>query len=126
MTIYKYDFVCRKCGCKFTHHKLRDCPSCGSFGVEIIKDEETAEFKRLLREEVVYLMKTLKELNVMSKKPKCQLIGFDGNAFFILAKVRKVLKDAGLEDQMEAFIKEATSSDYDNLLRTAMKYVDVE
>lgn len=41
--VYKFDFRCKKCGCRFTHHKLKECPNCGSFGVEVI--EWTEEFK---------------------------------------------------------------------------------
>jgi len=62
----------------------------------------------------------------MKNKPTVKLIGEDGNAFYILAKVRKALIRAGLEAEAEAYTKEATKSDYDNLLMVTMKYVDVE
>ena len=54
-----------------------------------------------------------------------QLTGTDGNAFSILGKVSAALRCAGHRDAAEEFVKEATSGDYDNLLATAMKYVEV-
>lgn len=60
------------------------------------------------------------------EKPTVRLIGDDGNAFFILGKVSAALKKAGLKEQAAEFLKEATSGDYDHLLQTAMKYVEIE
>lgn len=54
------------------------------------------------------------------------LVGSDGNAFMIIAKVRKALRDGGRPDLVDAFTKEATSGDYDHLLATCMKYVEVD
>lgn len=55
-----------------------------------------------------------------------QLTGEDGNAFFIMGRVSKALRKEGVaKDEIEAFQKEAMSGDYDNLLRTCMKYVNV-
>ncbi|MDD3052502.1 MAG: hypothetical protein PHR06_15365 [Candidatus Cloacimonetes bacterium] len=64
-------------------------------------------------------------------KPKydisVQLIGENGNAFNIIGKVRKEMKRNGVSnDEIDLFINEAMSGDYDNLLRTCMKYVNVE
>ncbi len=57
---------------------------------------------------------------------KVQLVGQDGNAFAILGAVRRAMKRAGLTAaQIEEFQAEATSGDYDHLLQTAMKYVEV-
>ena len=58
-------------------------------------------------------------------KPIVKLIGEDGNAFFILGTVNKALKRAGLMKEAEAFMKEATTGDYDHLLQTAMKFVEI-
>jgi hypothetical protein len=58
-------------------------------------------------------------------KPKVKLIGMDGNAFAILGKVQAALEKAGQVAEAEAFFNEATSGDYDHLLQTAMRYVDV-
>jgi hypothetical protein len=58
-------------------------------------------------------------------RPAVKLVGTDGNAFAILGKVNKALKAAGLKNEASAFMTEAMSGDYDHLLQTAMKYVDV-
>lgn len=58
---------------------------------------------------------------------KVQLTNEDGNAFSILGRVRKAMKKAGVsKEEIDEFTKEATSGDYDNLLYTAMKWVDVQ
>ncbi len=63
----------------------------------------------------------------MSKqKPIVKLIGQDGNAFFILATVRKALLKAGLKNEAQEFIQKATAGDYDNLLKVVLEYVIVE
>jgi hypothetical protein len=54
-----------------------------------------------------------------------QLTGQDGNAFAVLGAVRKALVDAGHDDEVEAFLAEATSGDYDHLLWTCMRWVSV-
>jgi len=59
------------------------------------------------------------------KKPTVKLIGEDGNAFIILGKVSDALEAAGMKEEAEAFMKEATKGDYDHLLRTACEYVNV-
>lgn len=61
----------------------------------------------------------------VSFKPRVKLVGTDGNAFSILGRVKNALIKAGLNDQAERFLKEATSGDYEHLLITCMKYVDV-
>lgn len=54
------------------------------------------------------------------------LVGEDGNAFFILGRVRSALKRNGVPVQeVDEFYKQATSGDYDNLLRTCMDWVTV-
>lgn len=57
---------------------------------------------------------------------KVKLIGEDGNAFFILGKVREALIKNGRKDLVEEFLKEAQYGDYDHLLATVMEYVEVE
>ena len=57
---------------------------------------------------------------------KVQLTGEDGNAFLIIGRITREMKRAKLsKEEIEAFQTEATSGDYDHLLQTAMKYVDV-
>ena len=49
-----------------------------------------------------------------------QLTGEDGNAFAIIGKVRRAIKEAGATpEQLEEFTTQATSGDYMNVLRTA-------
>jgi len=56
-----------------------------------------------------------------------RLVGEDGNAFAILGAVSKALRRAGVaSDEVAAFYKEATAGDYDHLLQTAMRWVEVE
>lgn len=56
-----------------------------------------------------------------------QLSGGSGNAFAVLGAVSKALKRGGVDKSgIDAFYAEATSGDYDNLLQTAMRWVDVE
>jgi hypothetical protein len=56
-----------------------------------------------------------------------KLAGEDGNAIAILSRVYKAMKRAGISrDKTDAFLKEAMSSDYDNMLRVCMKWVDVQ
>ncbi len=55
-----------------------------------------------------------------------KLVGEDGNAFAILGSVSKALKRAGYHEAAKEFQDEATSGDYNHLLRTAMDYVEVE
>ena len=63
----------------------------------------------------------------MPKKPKVKLIGEDGNAFAILGRVLKAAQAVGwTKEEWDAFKKEATSGDYDHLLRTVMKYCEVK
>ena len=50
----------------------------------------------------------------------------DGNAFAILGRVTKALRRADVpSDEIDAFQKEATAGDYDHLLQTCMRWVDV-
>ena len=58
---------------------------------------------------------------------KVKLVGEDGNAFNIIALVRKAMREAGLPNPtITKFIQEATSGDYDHLLRTVMEWVEIE
>jgi hypothetical protein len=60
------------------------------------------------------------------RKPVVQLIGQDGNAFFIMGKIQQALRKAGADKQyIDQYISEAMSGDYDNLLVVSMNYADV-
>lgn len=58
---------------------------------------------------------------------KVRLTGSDGNAFAIIGKMRRALKRSGVPaGQIEEFCEEATSGDYNHLLATCMRWVNVE
>lgn len=64
----------------------------------------------------------------MTKYPEIevQLSGEDGNAFFIIAAIRKELRRGGVSsEEVKKFSTEAMSGDYDNVLLTAQKWVTV-
>ena len=55
-----------------------------------------------------------------------QLTGEDGNAFFIMAKVQRALRQNGVSnDEITQYLDESRSGDYDNLLWTATRWVTV-
>lgn len=55
------------------------------------------------------------------------LVGEDGNAFAILGRVTGALRRAGVDKaERDAFVAEATSGDYDNLLRTVLGWVSTD
>jgi len=55
-----------------------------------------------------------------------QLTGQDGNAFMIMGRVQRALKDHGVpKAEVDKYLEESTSGDYDHLLQTAMKWVVV-
>jgi len=59
-------------------------------------------------------------------KPTIRLIGKDGNAFGIMGRVKRKLAVAGADQEyVNQYLQESMSGDYDHLLQTAMKYVNV-
>ncbi len=55
------------------------------------------------------------------------LSGEDGNAFGIIWRVRQAMKDARVRRiEIDEFVSEAMDGDYDHLLQTCMKWVNVE
>ncbi len=55
-----------------------------------------------------------------------KLVGEDGNAVAIMGRVADAMKRAGVSDEeVNAYYDESVSGDYDNLLRTAIKWVSV-
>lgn len=55
-----------------------------------------------------------------------ELVGQDGNAFAILGRVQRAMRRAGVEKEViDQYAEEATSGDYDHLLATTMRYVEV-
>jgi hypothetical protein len=67
-------------------------------------------------------------------KPKCprypnivvHLVGQDGNAFNVMGLVARALREGGVsQKEVARYLKQSQSGDYNNLLMTAMKWVDV-
>ena len=69
------------------------------------------------------------ERNLTMTAPKfphveVQLSGEDGNAFFIICRTRQAMRKAGvLKADIEAYVREAMSGDYDHVLQTTMATV---
>lgn len=54
------------------------------------------------------------------------LTAVDGNAFSLIGTVDRALKRGKVpREEIEAFKKEAMSGDYDNVIQTCMKWVNV-
>jgi hypothetical protein len=54
------------------------------------------------------------------------LIGHDGNAFSIMGAVTKAMRRAGVSrEEQDQYFQEATAGDYNELLVTTMKWVNV-
>lgn len=65
--------------------------------------------------------------DMVGKKPKCKLIGENGNIFFILGKVNKALKASGKnEEAIECSNRVMNSKSYDEALQIIMEYVEIE
>lgn len=59
-------------------------------------------------------------------KIKVKLTGRDGNAFAILGRVQAAMRMHNVpKAEINEFIEEATKGDYNDLLGTCMKWVDV-
>ena len=53
-----------------------------------------------------------------------QLTGNDGNAFAVMGAVQRALKRAKVsKEEIDEYMRESMSGDYDNLLATAMRWV---
>lgn len=60
-------------------------------------------------------------------KPKCKLIGADGNIFNLLGIARRALTRVGLREQADEMIGRATKANsYDEAIQIIMEYVEVE
>lgn len=56
-----------------------------------------------------------------------QLTGNDGNAMSIMTRVSRALRIAGVSDkEVNEYMAEAMSGDYDNVIYTSMQWVDVQ
>ena len=60
-----------------------------------------------------------------TKKPKCKIVGEDGNVFLIIGKVRRALRDAGQVKESHEWAEKAVKcKSYDAVLQLIFKYVD--
>jgi hypothetical protein len=60
-------------------------------------------------------------------RPKCKLIGTDGNVFCIIGRVSAALKGAGQGDRAKEFMNKATGcGSYDEVLAMLSDYVEVQ
>ena len=63
---------------------------------------------------------------VTENKPRCRLVGTDGNVFALAGRVTRALKEAGQGDKAKEFTtKLFQCGSYDEALQLMMKYVDV-
>ena len=61
----------------------------------------------------------------MDQKPKCRLVGTDGNAFAVIGNVSRALKTAGQPDKAREWQQKAMScGSYDELLALVYTYVE--
>jgi len=61
------------------------------------------------------------------ERPELRLVGEDGNAFAILGRAGRVARQARWsQEEIDAYINEATAGDYDHLLRTTVEYFDCD
>ena len=61
-----------------------------------------------------------------SIKPRCKLVGTDGNVFSVIGKVRDSLRKAGLRDKADEFSSKAMKQhSYDDILSLCFEYVEV-
>ncbi len=68
----------------------------------------------------------LPRLDKPDSRPWVKLVGQDGNAFAIIARVSEALRKAGAPaETIRRYRQESMSGDYDNVLATAMKFCDV-
>jgi hypothetical protein len=64
-------------------------------------------------------------VEVKHPEVEVQLSGEDGNAFFIVGRVRSALREAGYGHERDEFSEEAMSGDYDHVLQTCVRWVTV-
>ena len=78
---------------------------------------------------IAWLAILVKRRNEMSEelKPKCKLIGTDGNVFALAGQVSKVLKAAGQKEKANEFQhKLMRCASYDDALILMGEYVEIE
>lgn len=65
--------------------------------------------------------------SVKFPEARIRLVGEDGNAYSIIARASRALRSAGATKvDVDAYVAEATSGDYNNLLITTMTWVSCD
>ena len=60
-------------------------------------------------------------------KPRCKLIGEDGNIFNLMGIASRTLKKAGMKDKADEMVDKITKSkSYDEALAIIMEYVEID
>ena len=60
------------------------------------------------------------------KRPTVKLVGENGNAYGIMGRVKRALRSGGADQEyINRYLQESMVGDYDHLLQTALKYVEV-
>jgi hypothetical protein len=60
------------------------------------------------------------------RRPTVQLVGRDGNAFVILGAVKRELQRAGYsDDEIDLYMTDARSRNYDHLLAVTSEWVNI-
>ena len=69
----------------------------------------------------------LSERLMKPMKPKCRLIGENGNIFNLMGIVSRTLKEAGEPEKADEMVKRITTEaeSYDHALAILMEYVDI-
>lgn len=68
----------------------------------------------------------LQDITENTDKPRCELIGKDGNVFNVIGRVKSALRKAGQGEKSELYVKQAFRlHTYDEVLQLSMKYVEV-
>jgi len=61
----------------------------------------------------------------MNKKVNLELVGLDGNAFFLMgAFQRQARKEGWTKEEIDIVLNKCKSGDYDNLLRVLTSYCE--
>jgi len=64
---------------------------------------------------------------IRETKPKCKLIGEDGNVFIIIGRVSGALAQAGMPEKAKEFTTRALlSKSYEEVLCLCHEYVEIE
>lgn len=99
---------------------------CASCGAELPADELEGLARELDAQPADELELEGPSPRVRHPEIEVRLLGTDGNAFAVLGRVRRALRDAGLPpEEVTEFMLEATSGDYDHLLATCFRWVEV-